>query len=135
MIKSAVSQAEEKQEFQSILWTAWLPANLLQIEATQGMIPKIQWLKEITDADVENVVDLLDKKSMTPDREVITFIPEDRQLMVSKESAIHRNDGNPFEMRGLLYGTRELSSSYLRKTKLNAACVENIIMPSITCND
>ena len=33
-----------------------LPANLLQIETTQGMIPVTSDSKEITDADVENVV-------------------------------------------------------------------------------
>ena len=33
-----------------------LPANLLQVEPTQGMIPVTSDTKEITDQDVENVV-------------------------------------------------------------------------------
>ena len=54
-----------------------LPANLLQVEPTQGMIPVTSDTKEITDQDVENVVKSALTKSMTPDREVITFIPEE----------------------------------------------------------
>ena len=41
------------------------------------MIPVTSDSKEITDADVENVVKSALTKSMTPDREVITFIPEE----------------------------------------------------------
>ena len=55
------------------------PANLLQIEATQGMIPVTSDPQEITDADVENVVKSAFTKGMTPDREVITFIPKNLQ--------------------------------------------------------
>ena len=76
-IKSAVSQAEEKAGISINLVNVGLPANLLQIEATQGMIPVTSDSKEITDADVENVVRSALTKSMTPDREVITFIPEE----------------------------------------------------------
>ena len=50
-----------------------LPGNLLQVEPTQGMIPVTSDTKEITDQDVENVVKSALTKSMTPDREVITF--------------------------------------------------------------
>ena len=46
-------------------------------EPTQGMIPVTSDTKEITDQDVENVVKSALTKSMTPDREVITFIPEE----------------------------------------------------------
>lgn len=42
-----------------------------------GMIPVTSDTKEITDQDVENVVKSALTKSMTPDREVITFIPEE----------------------------------------------------------
>lgn len=41
------------------------------------MIPVTSDTKEITDQDVENVVKSALTKSMTPDREVITFIPEE----------------------------------------------------------
>ncbi|MFX4006258.1 cell division protein FtsA, partial [Streptococcus suis] len=57
--------------------TVGLPANLLQIEPTQGMSPVTTESQEITDLDVENVVKSALTKSMTPDREVISFIPEE----------------------------------------------------------
>ena len=52
-------QAEEKkQAFQSNR-NVGFPANLLQVEPTQGMIPVTSDTKEITDQDVENVVNQL----------------------------------------------------------------------------
>ena len=72
-----------------------MPANLLQIEATQGMIPVTSDSKEITDADVENVVKSALTKSMTPDREVITFIPEEFTVDGFRNPRSTRNDGDP----------------------------------------
>ena len=76
-IKTAVSQAEEKAGISINVCKRWITSESLQIEATQGMIPVTSDSKEITDADVENVVKSALTKSMTPDREVITFIPEE----------------------------------------------------------
>ena len=76
-IKSAISQAEEKAGISIKSVNVGLPANLLQVEPTQGMIPVTSDTKEIMDQDVENVVKSALTKSMTPDREVITFIPEE----------------------------------------------------------
>ena len=76
-IKSAISQAEEKAGISIKSVNVGLPANLLQVEPTQGMIPVTSDTREITDQDVENVVKSALTKSMTPDREVITFIPEE----------------------------------------------------------
>lgn len=76
-IKSAISQAEEKAGISIKSVNVGLPGNLLQVEPTQGMIPVTSDTKEITDQDVENVVKSALTKSMTPDREVITFIPEE----------------------------------------------------------
>ena len=55
-IKSAISQAEEKAGISIKSVNVGLPANLLQVEPTQGMIPVTSDTKEITDQDVENVV-------------------------------------------------------------------------------
>ena len=54
-----------------------LPANLLQIEPTQGMIPVPSESKEIKDEDVDSVVRSALTKSITPEREVISLIPEE----------------------------------------------------------
>ncbi len=103
-IKSAISQAEEKAGISIKSVNVGLPANLLQVEPTQGMIPVTSDTKEITDQDVENVVKSALTKSMTPDREVITFIPE--EFVVDGFQGIRDPRGMMgvrLEMRGLLY--------------------------------
>ena len=87
-IKSAITQAEKKAGISIGLVNVGLPANLLQIEPTQGMIPVTSESQEITDEDVKNVVRSALTKSMTPDREVITFIPEEFVVDGSKVFAI-----------------------------------------------
>ena len=129
-IKSAISQAEEKAGISIKLVNVGLPANLLQIEATQGMIPVTSETKEITDADVENVVRSALTKSMTPDREVITFIPE--EFIVDGFQGIRDPRvmmGIRLEMRGLLYTGPRTILHNLRKTVERAGVqVENIII-------
>ena len=129
-IKSAISQAEEKAGISIKLVNVGLPANLLQIEPTQGMIPVTSETKEITDADVENVVRSALTKSMTPDREVITFIPE--EFIVDGFQGIRDPRGMMgirSEMRGLLYTGPRTILHNLRKTVERAGVqVENIII-------
>ena len=129
-IKSAISQAEEKAGISIKLVNVGLPANLLQIEATQGMIPVTSETKEIIDADVENVVRSALTKSMTPDREVITFIPE--EFIVDGFQGIRDPRGMMgirLEMRGLLYTGPRTILHNLRKTVERAGVqVENIII-------
>ena len=67
-IKAAIAQAEEKAGISIKVVNVGLPANLLQIEPSQGMIPVTNDAKEITDIDVENVVRSALTKSMTPHR-------------------------------------------------------------------
>lgn len=55
-IKTAVEQAEEKAGMTIEKVNVGLPANLLQIEPTQGMIPVPSESKEIKDEDVDSVV-------------------------------------------------------------------------------
>ena len=129
-INNAISQAEEKAGISIKLVNVGLPANLLQIEATQGMIPVTSDSKEITDADVENVVKSALTKSMTPDREVITFIPE--EFTVDGFQGIRDPRGMMgirLEMRGLLYTGPRTILHNLRKTVERAGLqVENIII-------
>lgn len=129
-IKSAISQAEEKAGISIKLVNVGLSANLLQIEPTQGMIPVTSETKEITDADVENVVRSALTKSMTPDREVITFIPE--EFIVDGFQGIRDPRGMMgirLEMRGLLYTGPRTILHNLRKTVERAGVqVENIII-------
>ncbi|WP_149556136.1 cell division protein FtsA [Streptococcus cristatus] len=129
-IKSAISQAEEKAGISIGLVNVGLPANLLQIEPTQGMIPVTSDSKEITDEDVESVVRSALTKSMTPDREVITFIPE--EFVVDGFQGIRDPRGMMgirLEMRGLLYTGPRTILHNLRKTVERAGVkLENIII-------
>ena len=129
-IKSAISQAEEKAGISIKSVNVGLPANLLQVEPTQGMIPVTSDTKEITDQDVENVVKSALTKSMTPDREVITFIPE--EFIVDGFQGIRDPRGMMgvrLEMRGLLYtGPRTILHNLRKTVERSGVQVENIII-------
>ena len=129
-IKSAISQAEEKAGISIKSVNVGLPGNLLQAEPTQGMIPVTSDTKEITDQDVENVVKSALTKSMTPDREVITFIPE--EFIVDGFQGIRDPRGMMgvrLEMRGLLYtGPRTILHNLRKTVERSGVQVENIII-------
>ena len=129
-IKSAISQAEEKAGISIKSVNVGLPGNLLQVEPTQGMIPVTSDTKEITDQDVENVVKSALTKSMTPDREVITFIPE--EFIVDGFQGIRYPRGMMgvrLEMRGLLYtGPRTILHNLRKTVERSGVQVENIII-------
>ena len=129
-IKSAISQAEEKAGISIKSVNVGLPGNLLQVEPTQGMIPVTSDTKEITDQDVENVVKSALTKSMTPDREVITFIPE--EFIVDGFQGIRDPRGMMgvrLEMRGLLYtGPRTILHNLRKTVERSVVQVENIII-------
>lgn len=129
-IKVAISQAEEKAGITIESVNVGLPANLLQIEATQGMIPVTTTTKEITDEDVASVVRSALTKSMTPDREVITFVPEEFVVDGFKGIRDPRGMlGTRLEMRGLLYTGPRTILHNLRKTVERAGVrPDNIII-------
>ena len=107
-----------------------LPANLLQIEPTQGMIPVPSESKEIKDEDVDSVVKSALTKSITPEREVISLIPE--EFIVDGFQGIRDPRGMMgirLEMRGLIYTGPRTILHNLRKTVERAGIsVENIII-------
>jgi len=129
-IKKALEQAEEKTGIRIDRVNVGLPANLLQIEPTQGMIPVTTDSQEITDLDVENVVKSALTKSMTPEREVISFIPE--EFVVDGFQGIKDPRGMMgirLEMRGMLYTGPRTILHNLRKTVERAGVqVENIVI-------
>lgn len=103
-IKTAVEQAEEKAGMTIEKVNVGLPANLLQIEPTQGMIPVPSESKEIKDEDVDSVVKSALTKSITPEREVISLVPE--EFIVDGFQGIRDPRGMMgirLEMRGLIY--------------------------------
>lgn len=129
-IKKALEQAEERSGIRIDRVNVGLPANLLQIEPTQGMIPVTTDSQEITDLDFENVVKSALTKSMTPEREVISFIPE--EFVVDGFQGIKDPRGMMgirLEMRGMLYTGPRTILHNLRKTVERAGVqVENIVI-------
>ena len=129
-IKKAVEQAEEKAGMTIDKINVGLPANLLQIEPTQGMIPVPSESKEIKDEDVDSVVKSALTKSITPEREVISLIPE--EFIVDGFQGIRDPRGMMgirLEMRGLIYTGPTTILHNLRKTVERAGIsVENVII-------
>lgn len=129
-IKSAIEQAEEKAGIAIERVNVGLPANLLQIEPTQGMIPVPSESKEIKDEDVDSVVRSALTKSITPEREVISLVPE--EFIVDGFQGIRDPRGMMgirLEMRGLIYTGPSTILHNLRKTVERAGIrVENIII-------
>ncbi|TWS95432.1 cell division protein FtsA [Streptococcus sp. sy010] len=129
-IKSAIEQAGEKAGITIDKVNVALPANLLQIEPTQGMIPVPNESKEIKDEDVASVVRSALTKSITPEREVISLVPE--EFIVDGFQGIRDPRGMMgvrLEMRGLIYTGPNTILHNLRKTVERAGIqVENIII-------
>lgn len=130
VIREAISQAEEKAGITIDKVNVGLPANLLQIEATQGMIPVTSDTKEIKDEDVENVVKSALTKSITPDREVISIVPE--EFIIDGFHGIKDPRGMMgvrLEMRGLIYTGPNTILHNLRRTVERAGVqYDNIII-------
>lgn len=133
-IKEAVKQAEEKAGITIDKINVGLPANLLQIEPTQGMIPVPNESKEIKDEDVESVVKSALTKSITPEREVISLIP--LEFIVDGFQGIRDPRGMMgirLEMRGLIYTGPTTILHNLRKTVERAGIkVEHVVIAPLT---
>ncbi|MGT2771737.1 cell division protein FtsA [Streptococcus marimammalium] len=129
-IRVAIDQAEEKAGISIDKVSVSLPANLLQIEPTQGMIPVTSDSKEIKDEDVDSVVKSALTKSITPEREVISLVPG--EFIVDGFKGIRDPRGMMgirLEMRGLLYTGPSTILHNLRKTVEKAGInVENVII-------
>lgn len=133
-IKSAIAQAEEKAGVTIDKVNVGVPANLLQIESSQGMIPVTSESKEIKDEDVESVIKSALTKSITPEREIISLIPE--EFIVDGFHGIRDPRGMMgvrLEMRGLLYTGPSTILHNLRKTVEKAGInVENIVISPLS---
>ncbi|MGT2737221.1 cell division protein FtsA [Streptococcus orisratti] len=129
-IKAAIQDAEEKAGISITKINVGLPANLLQIEPTQGMIPVPSESKEIKDEDVDSVVKSALTKSITPEREVISLVPE--EFIIDGFQGIRDPRGMMgirLEMRGLIYTGPSTILHNLRKTVERAGIeLENIVI-------
>lgn len=76
-IQRAVRQAEEKAGIQIRSVSVGVPANLLEVENCQGMIAVNNDSKEITDDDVRNVASAALVRSVPPERQIVTILPQE----------------------------------------------------------
>ena len=76
-IQRAVRQAEEKAGIQIRSVSVGVPANLLEVENCQGMIAVSGDSKEISNEDVRNVASAALVRSIPPERQIITILPQD----------------------------------------------------------
>lgn len=76
-IGRAVKQAEEKAGIQIRSVSVGVPANLLEVENCQGMIAVNSESKEITDEDVRNVASAALVRSVPPERQIISILPQE----------------------------------------------------------
>lgn len=131
-IKTAIEQAEEKAGVSIDKVSVALPANLLRVEPTQGMIPVTSDSKEIRDEDVDSVIKSALTKSITPEREVISLVPE--EFIIDGFQGIRDPRGMMgvrLEMRGLIYTGPTTILHNLRKTveKAGVAVEYTVISP------
>ncbi|MDR0691314.1 MAG: cell division protein FtsA [Streptococcaceae bacterium] len=76
-IKRAIAQAEEKAGIKINSVYVDLPATSLQMERCSGMIAVSANSKEITDEDVFNVAMAAMVRSIPPERQIITLLPQE----------------------------------------------------------
>jgi len=76
-IRRAISQAEKKANIQISNVIVGIPANQISIEPCHGMYAVSSENKEITDRDVQSVFAAAKVRSVPPEREIISLIPEE----------------------------------------------------------
>lgn len=132
-VREAIEQAEEKAGMSIDKVSVALPAQQVQIDSTQGMIPITGETKEIRDEDVANVVKSALTKNVAPEREVIALIPEEFTLDGFKGIRDPRGMmGIRLEMRGTLYTGPTTMLHNLRKTVERAGLkLEHIVISSL----
>lgn len=76
-IKKAVKQAEQKANMDINNVIVGIPSNSVEIESCHGMIAVSGDNREISELDVENVMAAAMVRSVPPEREIISVIPEE----------------------------------------------------------
>ena len=76
-IQQAVAQAERKAGVKINEVVVGVPSNQLAIEECHGMIAVASDNREITDRDVDNVISAAKVRSVPPEREIISLLPEE----------------------------------------------------------
>lgn len=125
-IQRAVRQAEEKAGIQIKSVSVGLPANMLEVENCQGMIAVNGDSKEITDEDVRNVASAALVRSIPPERQIVSILPQDFTVDGFEGIKDPRGMiGVRLEMYGLLFTGPKTIVHNIRKCVENAGLVVN----------
>jgi len=76
-INKAIKQAEQKANVDIHNVIVGVPSNSVEIESCHGMIAVAGENREITEEDVQNVLAAAMVKSVPPEREILTILPEE----------------------------------------------------------
>lgn len=76
-IQQAIAQAERKANVKINEVVVGVPSNQIMIEDCHGMIAVSSENREITSRDVDNVISAAKVRSVPPEREIISIIPEE----------------------------------------------------------
>ncbi|HFJ5586451.1 TPA: cell division protein FtsA [Enterococcus faecium] len=125
-IQRAVRQAEEKAGIQIKGVSVGLPANMLEVENCQGMIAVNGDSKEITDEDVRNVASAALVRSIPPERQIVSILPQDFTVDGFEGIKDPRGMiGVRLEMYGLLFTGPKTIINNIRKCVENAGLIVN----------
>ncbi|EGP5439372.1 cell division protein FtsA [Enterococcus faecium] len=125
-IQRAVRQAEEKAGIQIKGVSVGLPANMLEVENCQGMIAVNGDSKEITDEDVRNVASAALVRSIPPERQIVSIMPQDFTVDGFEGIKDPRGMiGVRLEMYGLLFTGPKTIIHNIRKCVENAGLIVN----------
>ncbi|HBL2581244.1 TPA: cell division protein FtsA [Enterococcus faecium] len=125
-IQRAVRQAEEKAGIQIKGVSVGLPANMLEVENCQGMIAVNGDSKEITDEDIRNVASAALVRSIPPERQIVSILPQDFTVDGFEGIKDPRGMiGVRLEMYGLLFTGPKTIIHNIRKCVENAGLIVN----------
>lgn len=76
-VKKAVKKAEQRANVKITSVVVGVPSNQVSIESCRGMIAVSSENREITNVDVDNVISAAKVRSVPPEREIISILPEE----------------------------------------------------------
>ncbi|MFC4651327.1 cell division protein FtsA [Lactococcus nasutitermitis] len=132
-LRKAVNAAEERAGITIEQVNVSIPANQLEMEPCQGMVPIVGDTKEITDNDVLQAVSNALMRGIVPEREIITV--EATEFTVDGFTGISDPRGMfgvRLEMRGLVYtGPRTLIHNIRKVVERAGLATENIVIAPV----
>jgi cell division protein FtsA len=136
-LRKAVNAAEERAGITIDRINVSIPANMLELETCQGMVPILAESKEITDNDVLQVVQNSLMRGTLPEREIIAV--ETGEFTVDGFTGISDPRGMfgvRLEMRGVVYtGPKTLVHNIRKVVERAGLFVDNIVIAPLAMSE